>query len=275
MKLFIDTASLEEIEKAYASGLVDGVTTNPTLLKKAMDELKKKKRKLDMATYLGEILTLAKGTPVSLEVASTDADDMIEEAQSLYNRFNPIANNVVIKIPINTSMTGKAKNTEGLRAVRALVQARIPVNVTLVFTPEQALLAAKAGATYISPFVGRVDDYIREQHGIGFEKADYFPAEGIRKGDLKIQDNGIVSGVDLVAKCVAIIRNYNFKTQVLAASIRNTRQLREVALAGAHVATAPFDVLQQTLVHAKTIEGMKQFTDDVPNEYARLARSKK
>src|SRR3989344_2395173 len=243
MKLFIDTASLEEIEKAYASGLVDGVTTNPSLLKKALDELKKKKRKLDMTTYLTEILTLAKGTPVSLEVASTDADDMIEEAQALYNRFNPIANNVVIKIPINTSMTGKAKNTEGLRAVRALVQARIPVNVTLVFTPEQALLAAKAGATYVSLFVGRIDDYIREQHGIGFEKADYFPAEGIRKGDIRIQDNGIVSGVDMVAKCVAIIKNYNFKAQILAASIRNTRQLREIALVGAHIATAPFEIL--------------------------------
>ena len=275
MKLFIDTASLDEIEKAYAAGIVDGVTTNPSLLKKAVDEMKKKKRKLDLATYITEILTVAKGTPVSLEVASTDANDMIEEGTTLYNRFNPVANNVVIKIPINTSLTGKAKNTEGLRAIRSLVQARIPVNVTLVFTPEQALLAAKAGATYISPFVGRVDDYIRAVHGIGFEKADYYPAEGYTHAGKHLSDNGLVSGVDLVKQCVTVIKTYGFKAQVLAASIRNTRQLREAALAGAHVATVPFEVLQQALVHPKTVEGMKQFTDDVPNEYVRLAKGKK
>lgn len=275
MKLFIDSAALEELEKAYATGIVDGVTTNPSLLKTALEEMRKKKKKLDMATYLTELVLLAKGTPVSLEVAGTDANAMIEEGHTLYTRFNPLANNVVIKIPINTSATGKAKNLEGLRAIKALAQARIPVNATLIFTPEQALLAAKAGASYVSPFVGREDDYVRTQHGLGFEKNDYYPAEGHIASGKHIQDNGILSGVDLVTKCTHIMKMYGFKTQVLAASIRNARQLREVALAGAHIATVSFEILQQALVHAKTVEGVKAFDNDLPTEYAKLAQGKK
>lgn len=275
MKLFIDSAQLEELEKAYATGIVDGVTTNPSLIKTALDDMRKKKRKLDLITYLTEMVTLAKGTPVSLEVASTDANAMIEEGQTLYSKFNPIANNVVIKIPINSSVTGKAKNLDALRAIKSLAQARIPVNATLVFTPEQALMAAKAGASYISPFIGRVDDFIRTQHGIGFEKDDYYPAEGHIAAGKHIQDNGILSGIDLVAKCVQIIKYYGYKTQVLAASIRNVRQLREVALAGAQIATVPFSVFQNALVHAKTIEGVKKFEEDIPSEYTKLAQGKK
>lgn len=274
MKIFIDSAQLEDIEKAYATGVIDGVTTNPSLLKKALDELKKKKKKLDLVTYLTELLMVAKGTPVSLEVTKGDADGMVEEAQVLYEKFNPIANNICIKIPLNTSLTGKAKNWEGLRAIKMLAQARIPVNATLIFTPEQALLAAKAGATFVSLFAGRMDDYIRTQHGIGFEKEDYYPAEGYVHNGKHIQDNGILSGVELVKQSVAIIRSYGLKAQILAASIRNTRQLREVALAGAHVATVPPEVLQLALVHPKTIEGVKQFANDVPSEYVKLANKR-
>ncbi len=274
MKIFLDSANIEEIEKAYAVG-ADGVTTNPSLLKQALAELKKGRKKPNIEEYLSEILIMAKGTPVSLEVGALDYEGMVKEGTALYEKFNQFANNVVIKIPISTSLNGKTKLTDGLRAIRTLAQARIPVNCTLVFTPEQALLAAKAGATYVSPFAGRVDDYIRGVHGIGFEKADYFPSEGIRKGDARIQDNGIVSGADLVKQCALIMKQYNFKTQVLAASIRNPRQLREVALAGAHIATVPFDVLQQVLIHAKTIEGVKKFSDDLPSEYAKIARSRK
>lgn len=275
MKLFIDSAHLDELEKVYATGVIDGITTNPSLLKNALDDMRKKKRKLDLVTYITEMLTLAKGTPVSLEVASTDADDMIEEGQTLYTRFNPVANNVVIKIPINTSLTGKAKNTEAIRAIKQLAYARVPVNATLVFTPEQALMAAKAGATYISVFTGRVDDYIRTQHGIGFEKSSYYPSAGYVHEGRHIQDEGLMSGVDVVTKCVALVRAYGFKAQVLAASIRNTRQLREVALAGAHAATIPFDVFQASFMHQKTIEGVKQFEKDMPADYARLLRGKK
>lgn len=275
MKLFIDSAQLDELERAYATGIVDGVTTNPSLLKVALDDMRKKKRKLDLVTYITEILMVAKGTPVSLEVASSEANAMIEEGQTLYARFNPIANNVVIKIPINTSLTGKAKNLEGLRAIKALSQARIPVNATLIMTPEQALMAAKAGASYVSPFTGRVDDYIRTQHEIGFEKSDYYPAEGYVHNGRHIQDNGLMSGVDVITKCAQIIRASGFKTQVLAASIRNARQLREVALAGAHIATISFDIFQASLVHPKTIEGVKKFDADIPSEYVKLAQGKK
>lgn len=272
MKLFIDSANLKEIEEAYATGVVNGVTTNPSLFKEAVGELKKKGKKPDLKAYIKELLLVAKGTPVSLEVTKTDYEGMVDEAKTLFNEFNPGAGNVYIKIPINSSMKGKPRTFDGLKAIRELSSAGIPVNCTLIFTPEQALLAAKAGAKILSPFTGRMDDYIRTQHGIGFEKNDYFPAEGARKGDLHASDNGIVSGIDLVAKCVQIIRQYNLRSEVLAASIRNTRQLREVALAGSHIATIPLEVLKQALAHPKTTEGVTQFMEEVPSDYAKLGR---
>jgi transaldolase len=275
VKLFIDSADIDEIERAYASGIIDGVTTNPSLLKQALALHKKGSKKINLEEYLIDILTVAKNTPVSLEVTKTDFEGMVKEGAALYNRFNPIANNVVIKIPINTSLTGKTKTTDGLRAIKALAQARIPVNCTLVFTPEQALMAAKAGATYVSIFAGRIDDYIRSQHGIGFEKPDYYPAEGYVHAGKHLQDNGILSGVDVVKQTVALFKQFNMKAQVLAASVRNTRQLRECAAVGSHVATVPPEILNNALNHVKTMEGVKQFSDDAPADYARLANDKK
>jgi transaldolase len=241
-----------------------------------MDFYKKKsKKKIKLEDYITDILSFAKGTPVSLEVTKTDCDGMVSEAINLYNRFNVIASNVVIKIPVCTSFNGKSKFFEGIKAIKAITQARIPVNATLVFTPEQALLAAKAGASYVSPFIGRLDDYIRTQHGIGFEKSDYYPADGTRKGDAHLGDKGIVSGVDLLAKCVAIFKNYNLKTQVIASSVRNARQFREVALCGAHIATIPAVLLQELVTHSKTVEGLKQFVQDISGDYSKLGVEKR
>lgn len=275
MKLFLDSADVEEIEKAYALGIIEGVTTNPSLLKQALEARKKGKKKLDLEEYLKELLFIAKGTPVSLEVASADYEKMVEEGLSLYQRFNSLANNVVIKIPLNPSVNGKVRVNDGLRAIKTLTQARVPVNATLIFTPEQALMAAKAGATFVSIFVGRIDDYIRNQHGIGFEKSDYFPAEGYVKDGKHIQDNGILSGIDCIAKTASIFRMHNLRAQVLAASIRNPRQLREAANNGAHIATVPPEVLLAALNHSQSQSGMKKFLDDVPTEYSKLVARKK
>ena len=142
----------------------------------------------------------------------------------------------------------------------------------MVFTPEQALLAAKAGASIISIFTGRIDDYIRTQHGLGFEKQDYYPQEGLVKDGKRVQDNGIVSGVDCIKQAASIVKQHNLRALILAASIRNQRQLREVALAGAHIATIPYDIFLASLNHAKTLEGTKTFSDDVPNEYLKLLK---
>lgn len=275
MKLFLDSADIEEVEKAYALGIMEGITTNPSLLKQALDARKKGKKKLDLEEYLKELVFIAKGTPISLEVANAEHEKMYEEGLSLYQRFNPLANNVVIKIPLNPSLNGKMRIMDGVKTIKALTQARIPVNATLVFTPEQALMAAKAGASIVSLFVGRIDDYIRTQHGIGFEKEDYFPGEGYIKDGKHIQDNGIVSGIDALAKTAQIFRQYNLKAQLLAASIRNTHQLREAALAGAHIATVPFETLMAALNHPKSQEGIKKFMDDVPADYIKLASRKK
>lgn len=271
MKIFIDSADLDEIRQGYAWGVCDGVTTNPSLMKKAVDKRAQAGEKIDLKRYLTQLLKIAKGTPVSLEVTESTAEDMYKEAVKLYKLFNPVANNVVIKIPVNPAFGENDKTQfDGIEVIRKLSKHKIPVNCTLVFTPEQALLAAKAGAAFVSPFAGRIDDDLRKKHDMDFDKTDYYPLEGTIDDDELWHDNGIVSGVDLVSQCVEILEHYEFKTQVLAASLRNTRQVRECALVGAHVATLPFSVIEDMLKHHKTFEGMKAFTKDIVKEYQEL-----
>ncbi len=271
MKIFIDSAELEEIKLAYSWGVAEGITTNPSLLRKAVENRKKKGEKLDIKSYISKILLQAKGTPVSLEVTETSAAGMVEQGKKLYKLFNPVAHNVLIKIPVNPALKEQDTNHfDGLAAIRKLAKEKIPVNCTLVFTPEQALLAAKAGATLVSPFTGRVDDYLRSRAHLRFEKQDYFPAGGMERGGRILDDNGIVSGIELVQQCVRILRQHELKAKVLAASLRNPRQVREAALAGADLATLPFGVIRELLQHYKTYEGMKRFTEDTVKEYHEL-----
>lgn len=301
MKIFVDTAKLNEIEEACSWGIVDGVTTNPSLIKRAVDDLRANEKSIDIEEYIGKICKIVgEGRPVSLEVISLTAEKMVEEAKLLYEKFNPIAHNVVIKIPINTRTDkGETTNYEGLKAISQLSKEEIPVNVTLVMNVGQAVLAAKAGARYVSPFAGRVDDYIRKRLGIEFQKGDYFDFQLVKrvaseKLNQKIgdrvdkplatiyldedtkravslgQDDGLYSGVELVKAIVKIFRIYGIKTEVIAASIRNPRQVREVAEAGADIATIPFKVLEEMLQHPKTVEGIEKFSEDVVPEYREL-----
>jgi transaldolase len=251
------------------------VTTNPSLIRKAVENEKSKNKTIDIEKYIKEILVVAKGLPVSLEVISTDFEGMVEEGKKIYKIFNPVGGNVYIKIPVSPSFEEGTKNSfDGIKAIKILSESKIPVNCTLVFTPEQALLAAKAGAKFVSPFAGRVDDFIRSQNEIEFEKSDYFNLYGIEKNNNILEDNGIVSGIDLVEQIKSIFINYGINdTKVLASSIRNPRQLREAALAGADIATAPMDVLEGAVSHYKTMEGMKKFIEDVVPEYAELLKS--
>ena len=245
MKVFIDTADIQEIKAACSWGIVDGGTTNPSLIKKAVE--KYKSEGLDMGRYIDEICASVPG-PLSLEVISLSAEAMIEEAKFLYTRFNPISKNVVIKIPVNTNDgTGKIGNYEGLKAIKMLSQEGIPVNATLVMTPEQALLAAKAGAAYVSPFMGRVDDYLNVTDG-----------------------EDALCGIEIVRSIKRIFANYDFDTEIIAASIRNNQHVRESAEAGAEIATIPFSVLNTMIRHPKTEEGISRFADDVVSEYKQL-----
>ena len=208
MKFFIDTADVDEIREAVSYGLVDGVTTNPSLVAKTgktFDEVAK------------EIMALVDG-PISLEVTAEDAEGMIAQARDL-TKYGP---NVVIKIPMTLA---------GLKAVKTLTAEGIKTNVTLLFSVSQALLATKAGATYVSPFVGRLDD---------------------------ISENGM----DLIEKIVQIYENYGFDTQVLVASIRNPIHVVESALLGADVATIPLKVIQQLAKHPQTDIGLAKFMQD-------------
>lgn len=208
MKFFIDTANIEEIKIAHAWGLVDGVTTNPSLVAKEGRDFKQ---------VVLEICEIVDG-PVSAEVISLEADKMIEEAKELAAWHK----NVVVKIPCTP---------DGLKAVKAVTKLGIKTNVTLVFSANQVLLASKAGATYISPFVGRLDDI----------------------GD---------DGLQMIADSVAIIKNYNFTSQILVASIRSPLTVQKAAVLGAHVATIPFKVMQQLFKHPLTDNGIKTFLDD-------------
>jgi len=301
MKIFIDTAEIDEIKQAVLWGVIDGATTNPSLIKKAAD---KRGGKVTMEEYIKEIVKIVPG-PVSLEVLGGTAEEMIEQGRLLYKKFSPYGE-VAIKIPINPSMKENSDlDFEGLKAIKQLSSEDIPVNVTLIMTPEQALLAAKAGAAYASPFAGRIDDYIRGKmgmkRGVDFQKSDYFDYELLKRArennlDKRIKelnsvsevyqnnavrslteisvDNGVLSGVDLVAKILRIYRNYGFKTEVIAASIRNSRQVREVAELGVHIATLPFNVLREMVQHYKTVEGMKSFTADIVPQYREIFEQK-
>jgi transaldolase len=208
MKIFLDTANVNEIKEGVALGVVDGVTTNPSLAAK---------EKRAFRPLVEEICSIVPGD-VSLEVVAADFEGMIKEGQELAQ----IAPNVVVKCPLTA---------DGLKAVKYLSGKGIRCNQTLCFSAPQALLSAKAGATYISPFLGRLDDI------------------------------GSV-GMDLVRDICEIYRNYGFKTQVLAASIRSPLHVVDAAKAGAHVATMPFAVLQQLIKHPLTDIGLKKFTED-------------
>lgn len=208
MRFFLDTANLDEIKTAHAWGILDGVTTNPTLVAKEGREHREQ---------IEAICAVVKG-PVSVETTTTDADGMIREGIE----FATWAPNVVVKVPITP---------EGLRGLRGLCERGIPVNVTLVFSVPQALLAAKAGATFVSPFVGRLDDAGHD-------------------------------GMQVVREICAAFRNYSFETKVLAASLRHPMHVVEAALAGAHVATMPFKVMEQLFKHPLTDVGLDRFLAD-------------
>jgi transaldolase len=208
MKFFIDTANIEEIKKANELGLLDGVTTNPSLVSKEGREFKE---------LIIEICGIVNG-PVSAEVISNDSKGMIKEARELAK----LADNIVVKIPLIK---------EGLKAVKILSGEGIKTNVTLCFSAVQALMAAKAGANYISPFVGRLDD-------IGHD------------------------GMEIVEQILGIYENYGYETEVIVASIRNPIHVLKAALMGADIATIPFNVMEQLIRHPLTDAGLEKFLAD-------------
>jgi len=208
MKIFIDTANVEEIRRMNDLGIIDGVTTNPSLI------AREKKKFKDLVTEITEIADF----PISVEAVSTQADAMIKEAKEIAS----IAPNIVVKIPMIE---------EGLKATKILARDGVKTNVTLVFSTNQALLAAKAGATYVSPFIGRLDD-------LGHE------------------------GMQIIRDIVQIYQNYGYRTEIIVASIRHPLHVIDAAKIGAHVATIPPDVLRKMIGHPLTDIGLKRFLDD-------------
>jgi transaldolase len=208
MKFFLDTANVKEIKEAASLGLLDGVTTNPSLVAKEGRSFKE---------MLVEICNIVDG-PISAEVVSLEADAMVKEGKELAK----IHKNIVVKVPLIA---------EGLKATKRLAAEGIKVNVTLCFSPTQALLAAKAGAWCVSPFIGRLDD---------------------------ISSNGM----ELIRQILTIYRNYDYKTQVLVASVRHPQHVVEAALAGGHICTMPFSIFQQMVKHPLTDSGLKKFLAD-------------
>lgn len=208
MKLFLDTAVVEEIRKANELGVIDGITTNPTLIKKSGR---------DFGEVIREITSIVDG-PISGEVNSLDAENMIKEGREIA-KIHP---NMVVKLPLSD---------QGLIACKKLTSEGIRTNVTLIFTANQALLAMKAGASYVSPFLGRLDDISHD-------------------------------GMQLIEEIVQIIDNYGFDSEIISASVRHPRHVLDCALAGAHIATIPYKVLLQLLDHPLTDKGIAQFRAD-------------
>ena len=211
MKIFLDTSNVDEIREGVELGLVDGVTTNPTLAAKEAGKGK------SFSEVIKEILAITPG-PVSVEVVATDYENMMKQAL----KVSQLGSNAVVKIPMTL---------DGLKAIKSLKEKRIPVNCTLIFNPLQALLAAKSGAEYVSPFVGRLDD-------IGED------------------------GMQIIDQIKTMFVNYGIGTKVLVASIRNPVHVLRSAIIGADVVTLPFDVLKKLPSHPKTDEGLKRFLDD-------------
>lgn len=272
MRIFIDSADLDQIKEAFSWGIVDGITTNPSLIRKAVEKLKKNGDDINMGDYICRVLEAAGGTPVSLEVIGTTEEEMTTQGLWLYRHFNHVANNVVVKIPVNPSTSaGDGRGYDGLKTIKTLAEQDIPVNCTLIFTPEQAMLAAKAGAAYVSPFAGRIDDMLRYKASHPGGKSDYFPAGGVKSANgAVVSDRGLHSGVQLVQDCARLFATQDLECEVLAASLRNPEQVRECALAGAHVGTVPFEVIRDMIEHPKTVEGMIAFCKDIVPEYAEL-----
>lgn len=208
MKFFLDTANVNQIKKINDLGLCDGATTNPSLIKKEGRDFKE---------VVGEICSIVNG-PVSAEVTAYDTEGMVEQARDIAKW----ADNIVVKIPMTE---------EGLKAINILSKEGIKTNCTLIFSAAQGLLAAKAGATYISPFIGRIDDM----------------------GE---------NGMDLIVDLRVILDNYSFDTEIIAASIRNSRHVEEAALAGAHIATIPGDLFEKMWTHPLTSQGIENFKKD-------------
>lgn len=208
MKFFLDTANIDEIKEAHSMGMVDGVTTNPSLIAK---------EGRDFEDIIKEICAIVDG-PISAEVISLDTEGMVKEARHLA----AINDNIVVKIPMTI---------DGIKATCKLSSEGIKTNVTLVFSPLQALMAAKAGATYVSPFIGRLDDLANE-------------------------------GMLLIEQLVEIYSNYAFDTEIIVASIRNPLHVLDAALIGADIATIPFNVLAKFAAHPMTDKGLKAFLDD-------------
>jgi len=246
MRVFIDTATLPEIREACSWGIVDGLTTNPSLIRRAVEG----RDGVDMEAHLEEICRIVPG-PVSLEVGSLTSHEMVAEAVGLHDRFNPVSGNVVIKIPVSTRTGDEEPDFEGLKAIAQLARRGIPVNATLVMSSEQALLCAKAGATYVSPFMGRVDDYAASH-------ADTADAECVPAGER------------LLSNIAEIFRTYAFDCAVIAASVRHVAHVRDAALAGADIATIPFPVLVEMTRHPKTSEGVRRFVEDLVPSYSKL-----
>lgn len=209
MKFFIDTANIEEIKAIESWGVISGVTTNPSLIAKEKDVV--------FEEVIKEITSIVDG-PISAEVTSEDAESMIREGKALHD----IHKNVVVKIPMTT---------EGLKAIRALEEVGIPTNCTLIFSVNQALLALQAGASYISPFIGRLDD-------IGND------------------------GMDLIKSLAEIIDFYGYESEIIAASVRHSLHVQQAAMAGAHIATVPYRVFKQMVSHPLTDKGIDQFNKD-------------
>lgn len=208
MKFFLDTANLDEIREVASWGILDGVTTNPSLVSK---------EKVPFEELIREICRICPG-PVSVECVSAGADEVIKEGRQLA----ALAPNIAVKIPVGL---------EGLKATRVLAQEGIQVNTTLVFSPSQALLAAKAGTRFVSPFIGRLDDISQE-------------------------------GMELIEQIMVIFDNYEFETEVIVASIRHPRHVVDAALLGAHIATIPYSVIAKLVSHPLTDIGIEKFLRD-------------
>nr|AIF18666.1 Transaldolase superfamily protein (talA, talB) [uncultured marine group II/III euryarchaeote KM3_83_G03] len=277
MKFFINTADIDEIRDADSYGVLDGVTTDTISLKMA----KVKHNFEDIKKYLKDIMKILGDRPITIMVTGTNQEDIRAELLRIVKLFKKQAN-LVVSIPVNPSTDEDNKNSlDSIKLIREFSKEGLRINASLVMTPEQALLAAKAGASYVSIAAGRLDDYIRETkigmiEGKDFEQKDYFPAEGwiSEKGDF-IDDAGITSGVEVLEQTALVLKNYNLNAKIIASDARNSQQIRQFALVGVDGVSLSLDMIKQLNIHNKTMKGVREFSGEALPEYKEFLKDQR
>jgi len=271
MKLFLDSANIDEIKELNKYGLIYGVTTTVKSIKRYVQ---KEEEDINLKKYMKSMLKINRKIPFFFDINDINKETFLKNGKNLYEELRKHymfirISNLYMNVPIDFSFS-YVPDFNGLRMIRNFKENKIPVNASLITKPEQALLAAEAGAKFVTINIGDVDDFIRKSSKVKFKENDYFPAQGLKKRGKVIEDEGIVSGIDLVYECVALFKERKNGCKIIVSDIRNSKQLREAMFTGADYVSAPYSLIKEGLHHDQTVKSLISYTRNVFEDYLNL-----